>query len=75
MEKKDKEKKGKSEKSQIVELRLASPQSRPSAVSRKVQFKLQAMKIAQTHIEIQELKVDEKGACKSADKFLAWLKK
>jgi hypothetical protein len=37
--------------------------------------KLDAMKIAQTHIETQNMKVDAKGACALADEFLAWLKK
>jgi len=37
--------------------------------------KLNAMRIAMTHIETQELKVDPKEATKIADEFLKWLKK
>ncbi len=37
--------------------------------------KLNAMKIAMTHIEIQGLTVEPKEATEIADKFLEWLKK
>ena len=37
--------------------------------------KLNAMRIAMTHIEVQELKVDPKKATEIADEFLKWLKK
>jgi len=37
--------------------------------------KLNAMRIAMTHIEAQGLKVDPKKATEIADEFLEWLKK
>jgi len=37
--------------------------------------KLNAMRIAMTHIETQGLKVDPKKATEIADEFLKWLKK
>lgn len=39
------------------------------------QEKALAMRIAQTHIEIQRIKADPKKACDIADEFLAWLRK
>lgn len=37
--------------------------------------KLNAMRIAQTHIEIQQMKVTPKKATEIADEFLKWLEK
>lgn len=45
------------------------------AAKKRMTNKLNAMRIAQTHIEIQGLKVTPKKATEIADEFLDWLEK
>lgn len=47
-----------------------------TAAKKRINKKLNAMRIAQTHIEIQGMKkVSPKKATEIADKFLEWLEK
>lgn len=76
-EKKDKKKK-EPEKPQRVELYIDGKRTRlvlANPADRKIRDKMTAMKIAQTHIEIQGLTVDPKKACSIADEFIKWLEK
>jgi len=60
-----------------IRMTLADPKERAKLTRTEIKKrdKLNAMKIAQTHIEIQNLTVKPEEAIKIADKFLKWLEK
>jgi len=60
-----------------IRMTLADPKKRAELTRTEIKKrdKLNAMRIAQTHIEIQNLTVKPKQAMKIADEFLVWLEK
>jgi len=60
-----------------IRMTLADPKKRAELTRTEIKKrdKLNAMKVGQTHIEIQNLTVKPKEAIEIADEFLKWLEK